>query len=81
MPRTLLFEETNRIFVLERWDDNGNGTIKVVFEHNKAIFLHENHVYPKCNCGLNAQDCICMNLDLVIRIVDDQPTELLKVSG
>ena len=76
MPRTLLFEETNRIFVF-----NDNGRIKVLFEHNKAIFLHENHVYPKCNCGLSAQDCICMNLDLVIRIVDDQPTELLTVSG
>ena len=76
MPRILLFEETNRIFVF-----NDNGRIKVLFEHNKAIFLHEIRVYPRCNCGLSVQDCICMELDIVIRIVDDMPTELLTVSG
>ena len=88
MPRTLLFEETNTIFTLRSWDDKSEkfgkgltGSIKVIIEHNKRIFLHENNKYPKCNCELSAQDCICIDLDLVIRIVDDQPAELLTVSG
>ena len=84
MPRTLLFEETNTIFTLRSWDDNGKGltgSIKVIIEHNKRIFLHENNKYPKCNCELSAQDCICIDLDLVIRTVDGQPAELLTVSG
>ena len=84
MPQTLLFEETNTIFTLRSWDDNGKGltgSIKVMIEHNKRIFLHENNKYPKCNCKLSAQDCICLDLDLVIRSVDGRPYELLTVSG
>ena len=77
MPRTLLFEETNTIFVCRNWD----GEVKVIIEHNKRIFLHENNKYPKCNCKLSAQDCICIDLDIVIRTVDGRPAELLTVSG
>ena len=79
-----MFEESNTIFVLRSWDNNGTGLtgkIKWFVEHNKRIFLHENNKYPKCNCKLSAQNCICLDLDLVIRSVDGRPYELLTVSG
>ena len=78
MPRTLMFEESNTIFVLRSLE---TGKIKWFIEHNKRIFLHENNKYPKCNCKLSAQNCICLDLDLVIRSVDGRPYELLTVSG
>ena len=78
MPLTLMFEESNTIFVLRSLE---TGKIKLFVEHNKRIFLHENNKYPKCNCKLSAQNCICLDLDLVIRSVDGRPYELLTVSG
>ena len=76
MPRILLFEDTNRIFL-----HSSNGRLKVLFEDSKHIFLHSSEVHPKCTCEGNIENCICMDLDIVIRIKDDSPTELLQVSG
>ena len=76
MPRIILFEERNRVFVF-----NDNGRLKVIFEHNISIFLHESRTHTRCNCGLSVENCICMNLDIVIKIKDDMPAELMSVSG
>ena len=76
MPRILLFEDTNRIFL-----HSSNGRLKVLFEDSNRIFLHSSEVDPKCTCEGKVENCICKDLDIVIRIKDDSPTELLQVSG
>ena len=76
MPRILLFEDTNRIFL-----HSSNGRLKVLFEDNSLVFMHNSEVDPKCICEGKVENCICKDLDFGIRIKNDSSTELLQVSG